>query len=269
MGVARTSRWPELLAPVVLAVQFLTTVPLPVSVPAGPRELGRALALFPLVGAALGLLLAGLDHVLRLAFPVPVASALLLVASTLLTGALHLDGLMDTVDGLFGGRTPERRLEIMRDSRVGSFGALAGALALLLKFATLSALLPDARAPALVATLVAGRCAQVLAVWLFPAARPEGLGAAYKAGLRLPSVTVATASGALITWLALGSAGPLLLLLSVSIGLLLGRWMASSLGGGLTGDTYGALNEVAEVTVLLALVSPLPPLLALRGGAGA
>jgi adenosylcobinamide-GDP ribazoletransferase len=175
---------------------------------------------------------------------------------------------MDSVDGLFGGRTPERRLEIMRDSRVGSFGALAGALALLLKFATLSALLPDARAGALVAALVAGRWTQVLAVWLFPAARPEGLGAAFKEGLRLPAIAVATILGALATLLALGPAGPLVLLLTVPVTLSLGRWMASTLGGGLSGDSYGALSEVAEVTVLLALVSPLPPLLTLRGGAG-
>ena len=193
------------------------------------------------------------------------ASALLLVASALLTGALHLDGLMDTADGLFGGRTPERRLEIMRDSRVGSFGALAGALASCSSSPRSAPSCRTSRAPALVAALVAGRCAQVLAVWLFPAARPEGLGAAYKAGVRLPSVTVATASRGSLAWLALGPAGLVLLLLSASIGLLLGRWMASSLGGGLTGDTYGALNEVAEVAVLLALVSPLPPLLALRG----
>jgi adenosylcobinamide-GDP ribazoletransferase len=271
MGVeraSRPSRWQELLAPAVLAVQFLTAVPLPLSVPAGPRQLGQALALFPLVGAALGLVLGGLDHVLRLAFPVPVATALLMVAATLLTGALHLDGLMDSVDGLFGGRTPQRRLEIMRDSRVGSYGALAGVLALLLKLSTLGALLPEARAGALVAALVAGRWAQVLAVWRFPAARPEGLGAAFKEGLRPPAVALATALAALATWLALGPTGPLLLLLTAPILLLVGTWMAAHLGGGLTGDTYGALNEVAEATVLLVLVSPLSPLLALRGGSG-
>jgi adenosylcobinamide-GDP ribazoletransferase len=260
----------------VLACQFLTAVPLPLSVPAGSRQLGRALALFPLVGAVLGLVLGGLDALLRVVFPLSVASALVLVAGTLLTGGLHLDGLMDTCDGLFGGDTPERRLEIMRDSRVGSYGVLGGALQVLLKYAALGALGVGAagapfgaplsigvRGGALVTSLVAGRLAMVAAMWLFPYARPTGLGTAFKAGLRLPAVAIATGVALACTWIVLGWAGPILVLVATALALLAARGIAGSLGGGLTGDAYGATNELAEAAVLLGLLAWLA-----RGGGG-
>jgi adenosylcobinamide-GDP ribazoletransferase len=272
----RAAWWREALAPPVLACQFLTAVPLPLSVPAGPRQLGRALALFPLVGAVLGLVLGGLDALLRVVFPLAVASALVLVAGTLLTGGLHLDGLMDTCDGLFGGGTAERRLEIMRDSRVGSFGVLGGALQLLVKLAALGALgvgvvgapVPfgaplGVRGGALVTSLVAGRLAMVAAMWLFPYARPTGLGAAFKAGLRFPAVAIATGFALTVAWVALGWVGSVLVLVATALALLAARWIAGLLGGGLTGDAYGATNELAETAVLLGLLAWLG-----RGGSG-
>jgi adenosylcobinamide-GDP ribazoletransferase len=254
---AREPWWREALAPPVLALQFLSAVPIPLGVPATPAHLGRALALFPLAGAALGLVLVGVDAALRLVLPLTVVSVLVVGAGTLLTGGLHLDGLMDSADGVFGGRTVDRRLEIMRDSRVGSFGVLAGALQLLLKVAALAALAVEARGPILVVSLVAGRLAMVLAVWLRPYARPDGLGAGFKAGLRPTGVSVAVAFAAGAAWLALGPAG--LLLVAVATGVAAGAagWLARRLGGGLTGDTYGALSEVAEAAVLLGALAAL------------
>jgi len=252
---APESRWRAVLAPPVLAVQFLTVVPLPLSVPAAPADLGRALGLFPLIGAALGLALAGLDAALRLALPPAVAGVLVVAAGALLTGGLHLDGLMDSADGVFGGRTPVRRLEIMRDSRVGSFGVLAGVFQVLLKVTALAALGAGVRGQALIAALVAGRLALVLAVWLFPYARPDGLGAGFKAGVRPAGVAAAVALAVLGCGLALGPAGLLLLAAAGGVAALAGRWLAARLGGGLTGDTYGALCEVAEVAVLLGVLA--------------
>jgi adenosylcobinamide-GDP ribazoletransferase len=257
-------RWREVFAPPVLALQFLTAVPFPVGVPADPSHLGRALALFPLVGAIIGLTLGGLDALLRLALPSPLASALVLIVAALLTGGLHLDGLMDACDGLFGGRTVERRLEIMRDSRVGAFGVIGGVLLLLLKYAALESLPGALRGPALVAALTAGRWAMVAAVWGFPYARPRGLGAAFKSGLRFPGVVVATliALGALsvlgVAGLPSGPAdlplGPFLLVAAGVMVWLAGRWMAARLGG-LTGDTYGALDELVEAASLVTIVA--------------
>jgi adenosylcobinamide-GDP ribazoletransferase len=245
--------WQEVLAPPVLAVQFLTAVPIPLAMPAHPRHLGRALACFPLVGAALGVALAGLDSVLGRVLPVPVSAALILVALTLLTGGLHLDGLMDACDGLFGGRSPERRLEIMRDSRVGAFGVMAGVLQLLLKYSVLAAVAPELRGQALVVALTGGRWAMAAATWAFPYARPSGLGAAFKAGVRWPAVAVATALALVVVWVALGPTGLLLLVVAVALAGLLGAYMKGKLGG-LTGDCYGAIDEVVESGLLLVLL---------------
>jgi len=242
----------ELLAPPILAAQFLTAVPLPLAVPAGPRQLGRSVIFFPLVGALLGLALAGLDTALRLTLPVGVTSALVLVAGTLLTGGLHLDGLMDTCDGVFGGRTKERRLEIMRDSRVGAYGAMAGALQLLVKYTALVALPADVRGTALVAALTCGRWGMAVAMRAFPYARPEGLGRAFRDGVRWSDVGLATLLAAGMCWAALDVRSALLLTVALVLALAGGWWLAQRLGG-LTGDCYGAVNEVVESVVLLVL----------------
>ena len=252
--VERPQPWLEMLAPPALALQFLSTVPLPISVPAQPRHLGRALAFFPLAGALLGLALVALDAGLRLVQPVSVATAVVQAAAALLTGGLHLDGLMDACDGIFGGRTVERRLEIMRDSRVCSYGALAGALQLLVKYAGLVALPVELRGAGLVVPLIAGRWAMAAATWAFPYARPEGLGAAFKAGVTWRPVLAATGLAAAGAWVAAGAFGWFLLGLAAALAALAGRYMAGKLGG-LTGDCYGAINEVVETGVLLALVA--------------
>jgi adenosylcobinamide-GDP ribazoletransferase len=192
--------------------------------------------------------------VLAAVLPLAVTSVLLLVAGTLLTGGLHLDGLMDTCDGLFGGRTRARRLEIMRDSRVGSYGALAGALQLLLKYATLVSRPPDLRGAALVVTLTCGRWSMVPAMWGSPYARPEGLGRAYKDGLRPSDVVVATLLAAAVCWIALELRGAIVLGVALALSLAGAWWLARCLGG-LTGDCYGALNEVVEVSGLVLLVA--------------
>jgi adenosylcobinamide-GDP ribazoletransferase len=197
--------------------------------------------------------LAGLDAVLLRALPVSVATVLLLGASILATGGLHLDGLMDACDGLFGGRTAARRLEIMRDSRVGSYGVLAGVVQLLLKYAVLGALAPALRGPALVAALTAGRWTMVGATWTFAYARPEGLGAGFKAGVTWVTMALATLFAAAACWAALGPIGLALLALAGVIGWLAGAYASGKLGG-LTGDCYGALNEVVETAVLLAIL---------------
>jgi adenosylcobinamide-GDP ribazoletransferase len=247
-------RWREVLAPPVLAMQFLSAVPLPLSVPAETRHFGRALACFPLAGALLGLALAGLDVVLLRFLPVPVATVLVLAGGVLLTGGLHLDGLMDTCDGVFGGRTAERRLEIMRDSRVGSYGALAGALALLLKYAGLAALPVALRGPALVLLPVAGRWAMAGCAWAFPYARPQGLGTAFKAGATWRVMLVATALAAGLAWATLGMAGLAFLGTAAVLAWVVAWYLAGKLGG-LTGDCYGAVNEAVEAGLLVTLAA--------------
>jgi adenosylcobinamide-GDP ribazoletransferase len=198
----------------------------------------------------LGALAAALDLGLRLAMPAPLAAALLLVALTLVTGGLHLDGLMDTCDGVFNHSTPERRLEILGDARVGAYGAIGLALDLLLKYALLLSLPAPVRAVGLILAFVLAYWAMALAIFVFPAARPGGFGAAFKKVASGPRLVAAGAS-ALLVAVGLGGAPGLALFAAGSAGAIAaGGYIAGKLGG-LTGDTYGAVNETTLLATLL------------------
>ena len=140
---------PSTLTAFLTAVQFLLISPAFIKRPFTARELGAAVGFYPLVGLILGGLLLAADYLLGLFMPPLVRIALLLALWVILTGALHLDGFLDACDGLLGGFTPESRLEIMRDERVGAFALAGGVLLLLVKFSALSAVRP--LAPALAA----------------------------------------------------------------------------------------------------------------------
>jgi adenosylcobinamide-GDP ribazoletransferase len=240
-----------LLAPAAAALQFLTVVPPLVRRPFTPAELGRAVGYFALVGALLGAGLAGLDALLGRLFPPLVTAALLLAAWVLATGALHLDGLLDTCDGLFGGRSVEARLRILRDERVGAFAVVGGLLVVLLKFSALAAL--PARTAALVVAPAVGRWGMSLAIVAFPYARAEGLGRALKDHAGWRELGLASASAGLIAGL-VGWRGLLALGLSALAAGAVGWFVLRRLPG-FTGDVYGALCEVLEVLVLLVFVA--------------
>src|SRR6266566_3775505 len=175
------SQYMELVA----AVRFLSVLPMPGRMqPLEKDETAPHLEVgstyFPLVGLLLACLLWVLVLLLTPLVPQLVLAALLVVALVILTGGLHLDGLMDSCDGLFGGRTRERKLEIMRDSRVGSFGVLGGACVLLLKFALFASLERHALLVALLVVLPSARWAMLLALSIFPPARSRGLGVTFQ-----------------------------------------------------------------------------------------
>jgi adenosylcobinamide-GDP ribazoletransferase len=241
------------LAAIAAALQFLTVMPPLVRRPFTPAELGRSVGWFPLVGLLLGELLAGLNWCLGLAFPPGLTAALVLTAWVLLTGALHLDGFLDACDGLLGGLTPESRLRIMRDERVGAFAVVGGILLLLLEYAALSGT-PDRLAALMVAPVV-GRWGIALAVVAFPYGRAEGLGRAMKdnagaAQLLLASVVAGAVVGVVAGLLPGGRRAALVLPMGGVIVWLGGRFAMRRLPG-LTGDVYGALCTLLEVTVLL------------------
>ena len=156
-----------------LAWRLLTVIPLPLLPEAIDRPAGQAAAYFPLVGLILGLLLAAAGRLFSLLLPQEVAAGLVLTLWVGLTGMLHLDGFMDSCDGLLPPRDPSRRLEIMKDSRVGAFGVVGAILLLLLKFSSLSAL-PSHQA-GLVAVPVLARWAITWVMARYPLARAEGL----------------------------------------------------------------------------------------------
>jgi adenosylcobinamide-GDP ribazoletransferase len=229
------------------AFQFLTTFPAIIRRSFTAQELGRAVGFFPIVGLALGGVLYGLASGLTLIFPAQVVADILLIAWLLLTRALHFDGFLDSCDGLFGGFTPERRLEIMRDSRVGAFGVAGGGLLLLAKYAAISAL---PHLSGLLLAPVLGRWVLSIAIFAFPYAREKGLGRDMKDNVRWSQVILSTVIAVAATWFFAGWTGLLAFALA-GIVLWLGAGFILRRIPGLTGDSYGGLCELAELAVLL------------------
>ena len=242
-----------------VALQFLTIAPVPVRRPIAEPELGASMRWFPAVGALLGAFVAAVDLLLATLTTPEIRSVVAITLLAVLTGALHLDGLMDACDGLFALATPERRLAIMADSRVGSFGLVGVAVTLLLKYAALLAV-PEAMRPfAFVAVGALSRWSMVYTTAQFPAARTQGLGKAYKAAAGRVELAVATAIAVLVLTVC-GPAGAVALLLVWAIATLCALYASGRIGG-LNGDVYGAISEVVEVTVAISL----PPLWRLLG----
>lgn len=236
------------------ALRFLTALPLPPRLPTA-QELAAAPGYFPVVGLTLGLMLAAADGLLRLVLPSSVVSALLLVVLLGLTGGLHLDGLADTCDGFFANATPARRLEIMRDSRVGGYGVAGVASLLLVQYAALSALPTEQRAASLTLMGALSRWAMSFALLAFPYAHQEGMGAPFREGPKGQAVLGATVSTLLVCVALAGAMGVLLLATLWAATWLVAKVLLTRLPG-LTGDTYGAINEVAQAVVLVLLLVP-------------
>ncbi len=240
------------------AVRFLSILPMPGRTQLLDKDevttrLVVGCEYFPLVGLLLALLLWSLVLLLAPLVPQLVLAALLVAALVILTGGLHLDGLMDSCDGLFGGSTRERKLEIMRDSRVGSFGVLGAICILLLKFALFASLRVHALPLALLIALPSSRWAMVLALRVFPGARPTGLGAAFHQAVTTERLLLAGTIALAIVLFTGQFIGLIVWLAGTVTTLILGLLITRSLGG-LTGDSYGAIEEVAEVVALLVLV---------------
>lgn len=246
---------------VTLAVTFLTGVPLPVRGEVGPADLWRSMGWYPLVGLVLGAAAWGLLAALGELLPGLVAAVLVVAALEIVTRGLHMDGLMDTADGVFSGAPRERALEIMKDSRVGAMGVLAAVLVVTLKVAALGSLSrPDAAAP-LLAGLAAARALPALGVYIWPYARRSGTGEAFTRERSPGPVALAlglagaaaVATGALA--LAVDGAGgwwagAAVAIVSISLVLGLQALVARRLGG-LTGDVYGMGIQVAEAAALV------------------
>jgi len=244
-----------------LAVTFLSGIPLKVEGEVSPADLWGSMGWYPLVGLAMGfaawVVYAGLVSFL----PGLVAAALVVILLELLTRGLHLDGLMDTADGILSGAPRERALEIMKDHNVGAMGVASAILLLVLKVAALGALSrADAAAP-LLAGWCAARALPALNVYWWPYARPAGTGEAFTrdhtpgplqlaGGLLAAGVVVAAIAG---SWgAAAGSWYAGLLAAAVSMGVALGVQAAVAKRlGGLTGDVYGMGIELAEAAALV------------------
>jgi adenosylcobinamide-GDP ribazoletransferase len=234
-----------------VALGFLTRLPVRERRAWHDVDLAASVPLFPVVGALIGLA-GGVGYALAawLGLPPWPAAAVALATTIWLTGALHEDGLADVADGFGGGRTREDKLRIMRDPRVGSYGALALVLGLLARAGVLAALAaPWAVGAALVAAGAASRAALPAVMAILPSARTDGLAAA--AGRPHPlRAAAAVLVGTLIAVALLGEAAPAALLASAGATFVAAR-LAQRQIGGYTGDVLGAIQQLAEIAVLL------------------
>lgn len=261
-----------------IAVTFLTRLPFPAPNEVTHEEFTNSQRYYPLIGFLIGLFLFFTALILRHYYSPLVVAALILIEELLLTGGLHMDGFMDSMDALWSARTPERMLEIMKDSRVGSFGALSAIAVLLLKFSLLAELFQTAPSfynlfnstalyspffsgirsylPLLIMPMLA-RWTFLIGVIFFPYARKSGLGQGFHEDLCqrpwnfiFEGICCLFLAIYFLHWAGLGG-----FLFSF---LLLFYFMrkAANLLGGLTGDLYGAGIELSELLFLLA-VTPL------------
>jgi adenosylcobinamide-GDP ribazoletransferase len=234
------------------SVAFLTRLPVSRTVSDSGADLAEASWAFPIAGIVVGLI-GALTYILAYKFglrPWP-SAALSLAATFVATGCLHEDGLADTADGFGGGATCERKLEIMRDSRIGTYGVCALAISILLRAGALASLAdPRIVVFALIAAHGAARATLPFLMVLAPTARSDGLSHAAGKPAR-DRLLIAGALAVVILGFFLGPLPGLiaLILLAAAVGLM--AWLCSAQIGGQTGDVLGALEQVGEVVILL------------------
>lgn len=235
-----------------IAMQFLTIIPLPFDTRCRREDLGRASACFPLVGLTIGGLLVSLNWLVEPWLNRSLTAALLITALAAVTGALHLDGLADVCDGLAARGNRERFLAIMKDSHVGAVGAVGLVLGLLLKWQALLAVPVGITWQALLLFPTLGRCAQVLAMAGAKHARQDGLGASIIQGMASRHLLVALCITVAACLALLPVKGMIALTAVFAVTLVVKGYFQSRLGG-LTGDIIGCISEITEIVALIVL----------------
>ena len=229
------------------AFGLLTTLPFGMPEDWLPGDSGRAGIWYPLVGVVIGGLTWLAWRALTLYFPPLMVGVLTLLVWVVLTGGLHLDGLADCCDGMLASTTPERRLEIMKDPCLGTFGGIGLLFVLLLKAVALSLLAPSAGLGIVLAATISRWF--ILPAGLLPLARPGGMGADFALGLRLGAIFITAILPLGLAFL-LGTQGFWAVLTALlAAAAVLG--LAYTRINGVTGDVFGMLVEVTETAVLL------------------
>ena len=246
----------QIRSDIAICLVFFTRLPLP-TFDFGTRSLAAAIWAAPLAGLVVALIGGGVYALASFSHLTPnIAAALALAGTMAATGCLHEDGLSDVADGFGGGRTRERKLEIMRDSRIGAYGAAALMLSILLRWSALAAFAqPFHVLLGLIAAHAASRALLPAFMYLTPPARTDGLGAG--AG-RVDAATAFVALGiGLATLLFLGLPGCVAALVMLALTVFASRWLCLRQIGGQTGDTLGALQQLSEIIVLIVATAAL------------
>ena len=250
----------EELAVFLLAVQFLTRLPVRSRHLYTEARLAAATRYHPLVGALIGAFSGGVFWLAHLVFPANLSVVLAVAASLVATGALHEDGFADTCDGLGGGATRERALEIMRDSRLGTYGAAGLGLMLAAKVLALAAAPPETVPWLLIAAHAASRSSAVLALATGTYARDAGVAAPVADAVGRGSLALALATGAAAVCVPLAAAAPVAVLAGLG-GLAAGhvamRGLYERKLGGYTGDCLGAVQQTSELGMYLGVAAAL------------
>jgi len=233
------------------AMAFLTIFPVAEKVEIDPPRLARSMGYFPAAGLVLGIGLVVLNWLLDALIPRPVLDCLLILCLILATGALHLDGIADLIDGLAGGKDQKSVLHIMKDSRVGAIGVVGLVMVLLLKYLSLYNVPLEFKASALMIMPTAGRWVQVVLASYSRYIRPEGgTGSAFVEHVGEREMLVATGTLLVAALLLFGLKGVFLVFLIGLVAMALLHYFDKRLGG-VTGDVLGAATELLEVLTLL------------------
>ena len=238
-----------------LAWNFLTIIPLPWSAQGNlrPEKLAASLSWYPVVGFILGLLLVLSDRFFSVFLAPPIVNMLLVVFLVFITGCLHQDGLADTIDAMAGGKDAAQRLTILRDSRIGAIGATGLILAIGLRYAGFVSLPPSGRETLLLCMPALGRWSMVVGSWNVRYPRPQGgIAAPFLQHVSFREISFATIIMGIGLIAMINPWKAIVVLLILAIGIRVIVWWASSLFGGVTGDILGAMNEMTEITFLIA-----------------
>ena len=233
--------------------QFLTRIPIVSQSEWSMESFGRSVKFFPIIGGMIGLLLFGFVYVIQqfwgFGIPIHAMAIGVIILEICVTGGLHCDGLMDTVDGVFSGRPRAQMLEIMKDSRVGAFGAMAFSLLILVKYSLLMDIEPTLLPLALLVMPIVGRIAVVVGITFYPYARANGLGKVFYECSHRQTLFVAGIT-ALLLLIPLGKTAIISAMVGVATAVAFCQYVSKKLGG-LTGDVYGAIIELTEIVALV------------------
>ncbi|MEJ2739795.1 MAG: adenosylcobinamide-GDP ribazoletransferase [Dehalococcoidia bacterium] len=233
------------------ALKFLTIFPGPEPKKIKDSSFGESLPYFPVVGLVIGAILYGLYYGLTLILPLQIVIVLIILALVIMSGAHHLDGFIDTFDGITGSKPREKRLEIMADSHAGAIGVVAVILLMMGKYTALYSV--TGPLPALLLMPVLSRWTSVFLLFTFPYARQTGMGLLFKKGARWYRLAIASVISLAAAILLLSWWGAVLMASLTLIVAAIAVFFNNRLGG-LTGDCYGAIVEMSEVIVLVLLI---------------
>jgi len=237
----------------IFMLQFFTTIPLPFNINVDEKDLGKGLAFAPLVGLIIGSLLAGFYYLVAPYFTQGIMAAFIILLYFLLTGGLHMDGLGDTFDGIFSCRPKAKMLEIMRDSRIGTFALLAVLGTVLVNWAILSEMTYENSLYTLILMPMAGRIGSLVGAGISTYARTEqGLGKSFIEYCGFLEIIIGSISYGIVFYLVAGMDIMLPAIIPLISGFLIVKYLSRKVGGA-TGDILGAVCELNQTVFLIVM----------------